>query len=190
MRTRRLTSLVIAGALAACAEAPTTPTPIASSAHAIGSLLDPDGHGVAASVVVGPVTIHVTGAAHRAFDDRPIILNVNARSRADGGADGHYYFRQVFNGLWIRVGVTCVSTRADNEAWVAGVIEDSSSPGLIGTVSYFYTFDNGEGGASTDVVSLTAGGEPEGEDAVFCADQPEILPQREVLHGEISVEVR
>lgn len=190
MNARRLIPLVLAGALAACAEAPTTPTPTETDEDAIGSLLDPDGQRVAPAPMAGLPTIHVTGAAHREFDGQPIILNVNARRRADGSADGSYYFRQVFNGLWIRVGVTCVSTRADNEAWVAGMIEESSAPSLIGTISYFYTFDNGAGSATTDVVSLTAGGEPEGEDTVFCEDQPEILPQRDVLHGDISVKVR
>lgn len=182
MNARRLIPLVLVGALAACAESPVAPTD-----DVLGSTLDPDGQRVAPAAMAGLPTIHVMGAAHREFGERPIILDVNARRRADGSADGSYYYRQVSNGVWIRVGVTCLSTRADNEAFVAGVIEDSSIPSLIGTVSYFFVFDNGKDG---DVVSLVAAAEPEGEDTVFCVDQPELLPQRDVLDGDVIVKVR
>jgi hypothetical protein len=129
------------------------------------------------------------GAAHRESQGRPVILNFSATLLTDGSASGQYYFREVASGTWIRVGVTCMSTRDDNKAYVAGLIEDSSHPQFVGTVSYFFAFDNGEGAGTTDIVSRTRAADRPGQDLVFCAEQPELLGEREVLHGNVNVSV-
>jgi hypothetical protein len=73
---------------------------------------------------------------------------------------------------------------------VAGTIVDASEilAFTIGTVSYFYTRDNGEGaGADADEVSLVRANDVPEAAEEFCTERPEILPNREVLHGNVNV---
>lgn len=150
-----------------------------------GPGLEPDGMLIAEAAV----TARATGAAHRQFADQPVILNFSAVERADGSVSGEYFYHAVAQHLYIRVDVTCL-TVVDNRAWVAGVIVDASdnASGFIGTVSYFYTTDNGEGAAAdSDEVSLVRAGDPLEEAELFCTELPTVLPNREVLHGNVNV---
>lgn len=151
----------------------------------IGSLLDPD-----ASVVAGQgtpsVVARATGAAHREVADKPVLLNFSATKRGDGTVSGSYYYQSVFNHVSIHVDVTCLTVQG-NRAWVAGIISRSSIDALVGTVSYFYATNNGEGVGTSDEVSLVRAGDVAGQDLVFCEELPILLPNREVLHGNVNV---
>jgi hypothetical protein len=174
---RNLGLTLVAGlALAGCEQTPLVGPQEASVT--LASVADPAG-----------IAALARGAAHRDADARPVMLNFHATLYEDGTARGQYYFRAVASGVWIQVGVTCMSTQDDNKAWIGGIIESSSIPSLVGTVSYFYTFDNGEGDDGTDIVSLTRAADQAGEDLLFCDEQPEQLPSREVLHGNVNVDV-
>lgn len=134
------------------------------------------------------VVSRVVGSAHREVGGKPVLLNFSARTRADGTLQGSYYYQSVFNHVQIHVDVTCMAVTDGNKAWVAGIISKSNVPALIGTVSYFYTFDNGEGAnADADIVSLVRALDPPGEDLRFCEERPTLLPSSEVLHGNVNV---
>jgi hypothetical protein len=143
-------------------------------------------------VVASPAIVaRASGAAHRDAAGLPVILNFSVIKRADGSVKGEYYFRALGTDpdQWLRVKVTCMTVVDGNKAWIGGITVDAFLPALIGRVSYFYTFDNGEGeGAESDVVSLVRANDVAGEDEVFCANLPTVLPQREVLHGNVHVE--
>ena len=155
-----------------------------TSPASIGSLLDPDGAVVSADEPA--VTASVVGAAHRDAGDKPVVLNFSAVQRADGTVSGSYYYQSVVNHVSIHVDVTCL-TVVDNRAWVGGVISRSSIPALVGTVSYFYATDNGEGVEATDEVSLVRAADQPGENLRFCEELPTLLPNREVLRGNVNV---
>lgn len=181
MRPRRRLTLAVSTLIVAACSDPGLPTDAA-----LGSTLDPDG---AVSVSdPAPVAARASGAAHREAGEKPVLLNFSAEKRADGTVTGSYYYQSVSNHVSIHVDVTCMTVAEGNRAWVAGIISKSSIPALVGTVSYFYTFDNGEGaGADSDVVSLVRAADEPGEDFRFCEELPTGLPDREVLHGNVNV---
>jgi hypothetical protein len=141
-----------------------------------------------AATVGGGVVASASGAAHREAGGLPVLLNFSARLHADGSASGSYYYHAVTDHTWIHVNVTCMTIVDGNRAFIAGVIRDSSIPVLIGTISYFYTRDNGEGAdADPDEVSLVRANDVAGADEEFCTELPTVLPNREVLHGNVQV---
>jgi hypothetical protein len=57
-----------------------------------------------------------------------------------------------------------------------------------GTVSYFYVIDNGEGpNGGGDIVSALRLNDVAGEDALFCEEQPLLLPSAPVELGTVTV---
>jgi hypothetical protein len=154
-----------------------------------GPFLEPDG-GVSASVNPA-VVVRASGAAHRDALGAPVILNFSAVKYADGTVDGQYYFRALGTDpdQMIRVRVTCMTVVDGNKAWIGGIAEDAFLPALIGRVSYFYAFDNGEGAnAESDIVSRVRANDVEGQDEVFCDELPEQLGHLEVLRGNVNIE--
>lgn len=170
-----------AGTLAAC-DSPTQPAPL-------GSTLDPDG-----AIIPGHaegVTAAASGAAIRYAElgdgSRLQVLTSFSVHQSDAGTEGFFHYRA--GSTEIRVEVTCMTVVDGHRAWIAGVITESTV-GFLGHVSYFYTFDNGEGaGSPADVVSLvrveaTPG---LGEDRRFCDELPQGLPARNVDQGNVNV---
>jgi hypothetical protein len=153
-----------------------------------GPGLEPDGRAV---VVSDEAIIEVaSGSAHRSALGAPVILSFSATKRADGTVSGQYYFRAIGTDpdQWLRVRVTCMTVVDGNKAWVAGITEDAFLPVLIGRVSYFYAFDNGEGATDApDVVSLVRANDVDGADEEFCTELPTVLPSADVLHGNVNI---
>lgn len=119
-----------------------------------------------------------------------VQMDVAARKYADGTARGSYHYQA--GGVAIGVDVSCMTLVDGNKAWIAGVITESNI-GFLGHVSYFYTFDNGEGAtAQPDIVSLVrVEAQPGlGEAVRFCDELPQILPPRNVDDGNINVRGR
>lgn len=154
-----------------------------------GPGLEPDG--MAVSLVSDEAVVErVTGSAHRMPGGAPAILNFSATKRVDGTVQGEYYFRALGTDpdQWLRVRVTCMTVVDGNKAWVAGITVDAFLPFLIGRVSYFYAFDNGEGtNADADVVSLVRANDVAGADQEFCTTLPTVLPNAEVLRGNVQI---
>jgi hypothetical protein len=173
--------VVVVGVMAAC-ESPSAPP------AGEGPGLEPDGN---MAVVSSEAIVEVAaGSAHRSALGAPVILSFSASKRADGTVRGEYYFRAIGTDpdQWLRVKVTCMTVVDGNKAWIAGITVDAFLPALIGRVSYFYAFDNGEGAnAEPDIVSLVRANDVDGADEEFCTELPTVLPSAEVLHGNVNI---
>lgn len=162
-----LTLLVLASA---CGAEPTSPD-LEPRMAAVG------GGGPAAS-----------GSGHVDFGDGLRVFTFHAKEMKNGSAKGSYRIHLTSLGLFFEVDVTCVSTEGST-AWVAGIISDSNADFIeIGSVSYFYAIDNGEGaGSPPDVVSTARINDVAGEDLAFCRDQILLLPSFPIQYGNVQV---
>lgn len=163
-------------------------TPTASTEPA---LTFEQGSGSAALVGQG-TTAQAAGTAYR-FPVQPdgstltVRMHFNATTDVSGTTRGFYTYDAGPTSL--KVDVTCMTVVDGNRAWIAGVITESTV-GFVGHVSYFYTFDNGEGAMDQpDIISLVrVEVQPGlGEAARFCSELPEILPPRNVDRGNVNV---
>lgn len=130
----------------------------------------------------------VTGSGHVPFGDGQRVFTFHARDQGDGTAEGSYRITLTDPSLFFSVDVTCMATEG-NTAWVAGVISDSNAPFIqLGSISYFFAIDNGEGAnAPADVVSNARINDVEGEDLLFCQDRPLLLPSFPITQGNVQV---
>ena len=155
-----------------------------------GPDLDPNGAVVSAGVIE-----KAAGTAFR-FPLLPdgstttVRHHFNVTKKADGSVHGLFTYDQ--GGVSLVVDVTCMTVVDGNKAWIAGIIRESTI-GFLGHVSYFYTFDNGEGAQDPpDTISLvrveTVPGT--GEADRFCDELPQILPPRDVERGNVTVRAR
>jgi hypothetical protein len=113
-------------------------------------------------------------AAGSTFVIHPFAFNV--RLYADGSADGRFNYTQVRDGVELTVtGSLDCAVIQGNQAWVGGVIEDSSRESLIGLDMWFQVQDNGEPGADeTPDMSSTIGAGGPGTGEQYCADHPPV----------------
>ncbi|MGH7713715.1 MAG: hypothetical protein ACREOG_20700 [Gemmatimonadaceae bacterium] len=130
----------------------------------------------------------VTGSGHIEAGDGLRNFTFHAMLRPDGSVEGSYRILRTDLSTEFAVDVTCLSV-VGNQAWIGGIISASGSPGIIvGTVSYFYAIDNGEGDdAQPDIVSLARVNDRAGEDLLFCATRPTLLPPRTVQFGNVQI---
>lgn len=187
MRRTMLWAVAVGVSAAAACDSPTGPR------AGEGPALEPDGvlaavrgesHGPVVGTANGTLFRFVTNADNSITTVR---MDVDARKYEDGTARGAYRYQA--GGVAIVVDVTCMTLVDDNRAWIAGVITETTV-GFLGHVSYFYTFDNGEGAnAEPDIVSLVrVEARPGlGEADRFCDELPQILPARNVDDGNITV---
>jgi hypothetical protein len=113
-------------------------------------------------------------AAGSNFVIHPFTFNV--RVYADGSADGRFNYTQVRDGVALTAkGSLDCAVILGNQAWVGGVIEESSRPSLIGLDMWFQVQDNGEPGADeTPDMSSTLGAGGPGTGEQYCADHPPV----------------
>jgi hypothetical protein len=114
-------------------------------------------------------------AAGSTFVIHPFTFNV--RLYADGSADGRFNYTQVRDGnaLTVSGSLDCAVIQG-NQAWVGGVIEDSSRASLIGLDMWFQVQDNGEPGADeTPDMSSTIGAGGPGTGEQYCAAHPPVM---------------
>jgi len=132
--------------------------------------------------------ILVTGSGHIEAGAGLRNFSFHAQQLPDGSVEGSYRILRTDLSTEFAVDVTCLSV-VGNQAWVAGIISESDSPGvLLGTVSYFYAIDNGEGSnAQPDIVSLARVNDRAGEDILFCTTHPTVLPPRVVQFGDVQI---
>ena len=131
---------------------------------------------------------HVTGSGHVDFGSGLREFTFHAKDQGDGTAKGSYKIELTPLGLFFEVDVTCMA-RQGNTAWVAGLISDTNAGFVqIGSVSYFYAIDNGEGaGAPADVVSIARINDVAGEDIRFCQDKLLLLPSFPIEYGNVQI---
>ncbi|MEX2151975.1 MAG: hypothetical protein WD825_01475 [Gemmatimonadaceae bacterium] len=132
----------------------------------------------------------VTGSGHVpvGMTDDLREFTFHAIEHQDGTVSGSYKIERTDTGAYFVVQVTCLAV-VGNTGWVAGIISETNAPGVsVGTVSYFWARDNGEGdGAQPDIVSLARINDRAGEDQLFCTNRPLLLPQLTVQRGNVQV---
>ncbi len=130
------------------------------------------------------------------------IFTHNAQRKEDGSVNGRFMLNNLSTDIHIIGSVLCFTING-NEAYFGGVIEESNytNPDFPllwqpGTCVYFSTVDNGEGGNTADIISLTfngVGATPFTQEDVlgFCADPTTcpwyFYPKREVQDGNIQI---
>ena len=116
------------------------------------------------------------------------VFTFHAIRHPDGSVSGSYRNYRTDLGSFIDVEVSCLSV-VGNTAWIGGHIVDSNIPTVvIGSVSYFYAIDNGEGAdAPADIVSVLRINDLAGRDLEFCTNRPLLLAPRTVQFGNVQV---
>ena len=131
-----------------------------------------EGNGVVASASGG---YGMTGtAAGSTFVIHPFTFNV--RIYEDGSVEGRFNYTQVRDGVALTAaGSLDCAVIAGNQAWVGGVIEESSRENLVGLDMWFQVQDHGEPGAeeTADMSSTLGAGSP-GTGDQYCADHPPV----------------
>lgn len=117
------------------------------------------------------------------------VFAFNVKEYADGSVSGHYEHRSFDDGepFYVRGPLTCLNVQG-SQAWVGGLIEDSSAPGLVGAEMWFQLEDNGEGAhAEPDWTTLVGASFEEGSAQEYCDDAPEVMFPFDIEHGNIQV---
>ncbi len=120
-------------------------------------------------------------------------FSFNAKERADGTFSGQFnlvigaplpgFSENPAITRWSQGEVVCLFVDG-NQAWIGGVIRNSSIPGFIGDELGWMVEDNGQGRSSDpDRMSTTSFGQGEGDS---CSDQPDRF-LRVVERGNIQV---
>jgi hypothetical protein len=137
----------------------------------------------------GRAVSSVTGSGHTniGLTDDLREFTFHAIEHPDGSVTGSYKVERTDNGQYFIVDVTCLSVEG-NTAWVAGrIVETNIAVVRVGTVSYFFAIDNGEGGDTPDVISIARINDRDGADVEFCTTHPLLLPRLVVANGNVQV---
>jgi hypothetical protein len=128
-----------------------------------------------------------TGSGQLTIGGEGRTFAFTAVRHADGTVSGEF---QVFNrqqDIKAHAELTCLSI-VGNQAWMGGVITNSSEPTLEGGETVFRVLDNGEGGnAPPDMISLVQPGLPPGSAAAYCAAMPPFPDLIPVERGNVQV---
>lgn len=181
MSIRRSTTFMAIALLAACGTQPLEP-----EAETEAELMEQT-----AQLRAYPDTrVRLNGEVATGEGSAERVVTVRARSNRRG-VQGTYRVELTGPGLFFEVDVTCL-TRRDNVAWIAGHISDSNAEIIqIGSVSYFYVIDRGNGRyGEPDIVSTARINDVEGEDLLFCQDQRLLLPEAEAARGDMKLRPR
>ena len=167
--------LALCAALTACDPASSVTTPLA-----------PDTPSLSRAVVAS-----ATGSAHYFSGGELRTMAFSAVAKEDGTASGEYQVNIHAIDRYFHVSVTCMVVRNDT-AWVAGIIDRTNHPVIVpGSVSYFWTVDNGEQSGTPDKMSTARINDAAGEDRRFCGLTPDEqfsgLPGNVLVHGNVQV---
>ncbi|HET9372348.1 MAG TPA: hypothetical protein VFO19_18930 [Vicinamibacterales bacterium] len=129
------------------------------------------------------------GSAHTLSGGEPRTAAFAAVGLPDGSVSGEAQINvHALNVAW-HTRIECL-TVVGNRAFMGGTITESTNEAVVrtGTKSYFWVEDNGEeGGAAPDRISVAGVNEtPEGL-ADFCGLVQNLLPGRDVVHGNVQV---
>ena len=148
-----------------------------------------------AAVSAGAGSGSATGGSHLTVHDvfglQTLELQefaFEARTRADGTADGWYTYREVDDGVpFVAHGpVTCL-TVIGNDAWIGGTIDASNDPSVVGSGSWWHVTDNGEGANATPDVTTFLGIGTASQTQAFCDNHPPYRHPFAIDGGNIRV---
>jgi hypothetical protein len=135
------------------------------------------------------VSHHVTGSGHSniGLTDDLREFTFHAVEHPDGSVTGSYKVERTDTGAYFIVDVSCLSI-VDNVGWVAGhIVETNIATVRVGSVSYFWAKDDGEGADAQDIVSVARINDRAGADVEFCTTHPKILPPIAVAQGNVQI---
>jgi hypothetical protein len=124
-------------------------------------------------------------AAGSTFEIDPFSFHVQIH--ADGRVKGSFDYRQVRDGveLTVKGSLDCATIRGE-QAWVGGVIEESSRASLIGLDMWFQVQDNGKLPAAADMSSTIGAGGP-GTGEAYCVSAPVVMFPFFLASGNLRV---
>ena len=161
-------------------------TILAATTAAVAAGAAPGGDNAVVASASGGYGMSGTAAGSN-FTIHPFTFT--AHIRADGSVDGRFTYTQVRDEVQLTAsGTLDCAVIQGNQAWVGGVIEDSSRASLIGLDMWFQVQDNGEPGSdeTPDMSSsLGAGGPGTGDQ--YCAAHPVVLFPFFVETGNLQV---
>ena len=166
---KRLALLALAaGVLAACDQAPTSPTSYGRPSLAAGGNSGPS----------------ATGAGH--FDQAGELrtFSFNAITKKDGTVNGHAELHNRLQDTRLHIDVNCLRV-VGNVAIMSGVVTNSNDPTLVGDETLFSVQDNGEGAkAPPDLISLVFLFPP---GSGFSCDLFAVAPTNAIEGGNVQV---
>jgi hypothetical protein len=152
--------------------------------------------GLAGAVEAGSAGVgSATGGSHLTVHDvfgletlELQTFGFNAKTRADGSADGWYTYREVDDGVPFvaRGPVTCL-TVIGNDAWIGGTITSSNDPTVVGAGSWWHVTDDGEGAGDAADITTFLGIGTAADTQAFCDDHPAYRHPFPVDGGNIQV---
>jgi fermentation-respiration switch protein FrsA (DUF1100 family) len=129
------------------------------------------------------------GSAHTLSGGEMRTATFDAITHADGSVSGNAEINVHALGVAWHTSIECL-TVVGNRAFLGGTVTESSDATRVrvGTKSYFWVEDNGEGNdAPPDRVSVAGVNETPTGLADFCGLVQNLLPGRDVLHGNVQV---
>ena len=162
---------------------------LAASAAACSEPVAPDGSPEQARAILSPsaVVASATGSAHTLSGGQLRAVTFNALKKGDGSVEGQFQINLLAADVRWKATVECL-TIVGNRALFGGTITQASDPRVIpGTKSYFWVEDHGEGNDAVDIVSLAGVNETQQGLDDFCGLIQNLLPPRDVVHGNVQV---
>lgn len=173
---RVLVVLAAAAMAAACSESfPTAPAP------------PPAGDGAAGTSVQGAGP-KVVGSAHTISGGEHRVTTFSAVTLPDGSVSGEAQINAMSVDAWWHTRIECLAI-VGNRAFLGGTITAASDARIqLGSKSYFWVEDHGEGGgAPPDRVSIAGVNETPQGLADFCGLVQNLLPGLDVLRGNVQI---
>jgi hypothetical protein len=137
-----------------------------------------------------------TGGAHLTVHDvfglgtlELQTFSFNARTGADGTADGWFTYHEVDDGASFTAdgAVTCL-TVIGNDAWIGGVIQRSNDATYDGLGAWWHVTDNGQGAHSAPDVTTFMGAGSLDDTRSFCDTHPAYRHPFPIDNGNIQVQ--
>jgi hypothetical protein len=128
------------------------------------------------------------GSAHRLAGDQQRTATFSAITMPDGTIQGEAQLNVRASDVWWHTRLECLTVDG-NRAYLGGTITAASDARVrIGSKSYFWVEDNGEGpGAPPDRVSISNPNETQQGLDDFCNLVQNLLPGSDVLRGNVQI---
>ncbi|MCI0435513.1 MAG: hypothetical protein L0271_17990 [Gemmatimonadetes bacterium] len=141
-----------------------------------------------ATVAWAGVQQSVNGSGHTFSGGELRVATFHAEKKADGSVSGGFNLNILVLDVHFQASVECL-TVVGNRAFFGGTITSSNSALIqVGTKSYFWVEDNGEGtNDPADIISVAGVNETQEGLDDFCNLVQNLLPPRTVVDGNVQV---
>ena len=188
---RSIFAAAVALAVVACTDTPTDPVAVETDSEPQLA----QGRRVVHSATGSGLFTHPSAV----FNDQLRVFSFTAVEYDDGTFSGQFQLEIMESAVgstnpaitrWLQAEVTCV-TVIGNEAWIGGVIRNSSIPFNVGKETRFRVEDNGQGANSPPDRMTTTTGIPQpvgsGHAQAWCTNTPQARVLNPVARGNLQV---